>query len=94
MISSNSTASYPSRIDRFDRAAAWGFRSGAIAAAGILLLVFYFLVREALPFLGTAGAGRLFGDPSWHPSAGNYNFLPMLLGTFAVSAGALLLAAP
>lgn len=60
----------------------------------IVLLIFIFLVREALPLLQDIGLGRFFSDASWHPTEGRFNLFPMLLGSFLIALGALILAAP
>ncbi len=65
---------------------------------GILLLIFGFVVLEALPALRHVGPQRFLGDPSWHPAAeaarGTFNLLPMLWGTLLVTAGAVAVATP
>ncbi len=68
-----------------------------MAAAAVLALVVAFVVREAAPALWHVGT-RFVTDPDWTPAPraadGSFLLLPMLAGTFLVSAGAVLLAAP
>lgn len=76
----------------------WALRGIAVLAGGIALLIAAFLLIESLPALLSVGLGRFFTDESWHPSggaeAGSFNLTPMLAGTLAAAAGAVLLATP
>ncbi len=81
-----------------DRLLVWILRGCGATTGAVVLLIGAFLIVESLPGLRHVGLGRFFGDPSWHPSAtaagGSFNLLPMLWGTLAASAGAVLLATP
>jgi len=79
---------------RADRPLLWLLRLCALAAATVVLLILAFLVLESWPALHDVGIARFFGDRSWHPTEGEYNFLPMLAGSVYCALGALLLAAP
>ncbi|MFU8832672.1 MAG: PstC family ABC transporter permease, partial [Wenzhouxiangella sp.] len=63
-----------------------------------MLLIMGFLLIESLPALRSVGFQRFFTDSSWHPAggaeAGRFNLTPMLVGTLAATAGAVMLAAP
>lgn len=63
-------------------------------AAGILLLIFFFLAHAAWPAIAQIGLLRFFTDAGWHPLEGAFNLAPMLVATVLASAGALLLAGP
>lgn len=67
-------------------------------AAAIVVLISVFLVWESLPGLHSVGLGRFFTDASWHPaseaSQGRFNLMPMLVGTLATTAGAVMIATP
>lgn len=69
----------------------------AAAAALVLLLVVWFVMREAMPALTELGP-RLFGDAGWYPAAepqtGQFNLAPMLAGSLIVATGAMLVAVP
>ena len=68
----------------------FGFTGVAVAAlAGIVIL----FVRESLPIWGQTGAGFPAGT-RWYYRHGLFGTLPMLYGTAAVAAVAMLLAAP
>lgn len=68
--------------------------AAAVAASGILVLIILFIVRESWPALERVGIMRFLTDASWRPTEDSFNMVPMLAASFAVSAGAVLLAAP
>jgi phosphate transport system permease protein len=85
-------------LDRLAEALILGFASVAIA---IILLIFIYVGREALPLLwdNTEGAsiGAAFAPPmQWQPVSINprYNVIPLLLGTLKVTLIAMLIATP
>lgn len=81
-----------------DRRLLWGLRALAALAGTIAVLILGFLVWESWPALRSIGWLRYVGDPGWHPSGGanrgQFNLLPILIGTLASTLGALLLATP
>lgn len=96
---------WPSRrgTDRFsrpgtDRLLVGLLRLCALLSAALLLLIVGFLVVESLPALRHLGFLRFLTDASWHPAAGaaqgEFNLAPMIWGSAAVAAGAILLAGP
>lgn len=72
----------------------WFFRSAALISGVLVLFIFGFLGLESLPVLKSTALFQFFSDPSWHPTEGSYGIWPMAAGTLAVTAGAVLLAAP
>lgn len=72
----------------------WVLRSSAAISGGVIVLIVVFIAAEAKPALQDIGVGRLFTDPSWHPTSDRFNMLPMILGTLAATAGSLLLTGP
>ncbi len=72
-------------------------RSAAVFACSIVLLVIAFLAREAWPAISELGP-RLLLDESWHPKAtastGTFGIWPMIVGSLAVTAGSVAIAAP
>ncbi len=56
-------------------------------------LIFIFVTRESLLAIQVKG-WSFFLDQSWYPLEGQFNVLPMVVGTILVSLGALVLAAP
>lgn len=68
---------------------------GAALLSGITVVgIFIFLLQGSLPILRHRGIIPFFHDRSWHPLEQQFGILPMIAATLAVSAGALLLAAP
>ncbi|MDZ7993839.1 MAG: phosphate ABC transporter permease subunit PstC [Nostoc sp. EfeVER01] len=72
----------------------WILRFLAAIAGAIALLIIGFLILESLPVLNHVGITRFFTDSSWNPTAGLYNLLPMLLGTFLAMVGSVAIATP
>jgi phosphate transport system permease protein len=66
----------------------------ALLAAALVLLIAAFLLREALPTLLRLGVERFFAAPGWWPLEGQFNLLPMLAASAALTLGALTLALP
>lgn len=67
---------------------AGGLAFASIAATVILLAV------GSWPALSRVGVATFFFSTDWHPTAGDFNLVPMTLGTLAVSVGALVIAGP
>jgi len=65
----------------------------ALCCAAVLVAIVACLLWWSLPAFGAAGAD-LLGGADWRPSAGSFGLLPMLVGSAAVTLGALILAAP
>ena len=91
MTSSRHNTSSPPRADA---ALLLALRLLAAVSGGIVLLILAFLVLEAAPALSAIGPAHFVSDPSWHPSSGLYTMTPMLVASLAITAGAVLLAAP
>lgn len=83
---------------RSPEAADTALRRLSLGLAGLtgslVLLILLLLLKESWPALRAVGLPAFFTDPGWHPSAGQYNLLPMLAGSTLVALGALLLAVP
>lgn len=72
----------------------WLLRCCAAVAAGLVALIVVFLVVESLPVLRHVGIAPFFTDSDWHPADELYNLTPMLWGSLAAMAGAVLVATP
>ena len=79
---------------RSDRILLWSLRGAAAIAGAIVLFIVSFVAWEALPALRNIGVLRFATDASWHPTEGQYNLLPMLMGTMLVTCGAIIIATP
>src|SRR5688572_28370538 len=85
----------------FDRAAEMFILTAASFAIGIILLIFVYVGREALPLLwetsdGASIAGTVAPPVEWQPVSINprYNVFPLMLGTLKVTVIAMLFATP
>jgi len=67
----------------------WTIGLVASLIVGIIVAV---VVVSAAPALHEIAPWRFVTDASWHPAHGRFNLLPMIVGTFFVAGGALLLA--
>ena len=63
-----------------------------MAVLGVLLIVF-FVAREAMPVFTQAGPANLFSS-AWDPAGGRYGMLIFITGTLTTTVGGLLLGAP
>lgn len=77
--------------DQLLRGIVW---SCAILATLSLVFIVLFLVVESVPALRVLGITRFVFDPSWHPQENSYTLLPMVVGTFLSTIGAVLIAWP
>jgi len=92
MIWSKRNILFPSASD--DTLILWLLRIASGIAAGMVLLILFFLLAESLPLLREIPAVRFVTDSSWQPTEGAYNLAPMLSGTLYAAGGALFLATP
>ncbi len=66
----------------------------ALLSGAIALVIIFFLLREAWPALAQVGFLRFWRDPTWNPVSGAYNLAPMVVGSLAVTLGAMASATP
>lgn len=92
MTWSKHNISFPS--PSIDALILWLLRIGSGFAAGLVLLILFFLLAESSPLLRDIQIARIVTDSAWHPTEGAYNLAPMLSGTLYVAGGALSLATP
>ncbi|MEO0867152.1 MAG: phosphate ABC transporter permease subunit PstC [Cyanobacteria bacterium J06642_11] len=85
---------YLQRAKRRDRLLLISLRTlaGITALVGVLITVF--VVRESLPALHTIGLGRFFWDQAWYPLEGQFNLMPIIIGTLLTALGGMAIAAP
>src|SRR5438270_13675829 len=65
----------------------------ACSSAAILLLITVFIFREGGPLLLHVGLGNFFSQ-EWHPTQGQYGIALMVVGSFVVTFGALVIGVP
>jgi len=63
------------------------------SAIGIVLLIFFFLLREGLPALREVSVIAML-TTRWYPTEGYYGILPLLTGSLIVTLGAAMVAVP
>jgi phosphate transport system permease protein len=63
------------------------------SAIGIVLLIFFFLLREGLPALREVSVIAML-TTRWYPTEGFYGILPLLTGSLIVTLGAAMVAVP
>lgn len=68
------------------------FTLAMTAVLGVVLIII-FITRESIPAFTQAGPANLFSS-TWDPGSGRYGMLIFIAGTFATTAGGLLLGAP
>ncbi|MCD4830203.1 MAG: phosphate ABC transporter permease subunit PstC [Anaerohalosphaeraceae bacterium] len=70
----------------------------AVACSSVVavLLIFLFVIKEALPFLQTHSIGDLFSSSAWYPEADEPKFgiLALLTGSVYVTVAAIMIAVP
>jgi len=68
-----------------------------LTAVGFIVLILFFLLFEGLPFFFQGDGLDFFSGDVWDPSSPNtprYGIIPMVLGTFLVTLGAIAIALP
>jgi phosphate transport system permease protein len=79
---------------RADRALGISLMAISLAAASVIGLIVLFILKETWPALTGPGLVRFATDESWHPLENQFGMLPMLWGTLASTALAMLMATP
>lgn len=83
---------------RSDSILLWALRVVSAVAGGIVLLVVLHLFLGSWPALKEVGILRFVSQGGWHPTeggeTGEFNLVPMLVGSLASTLGAMLLAGP
>lgn len=65
----------------------------ALSSVAVLASIAFFIVREGAPLIYRVGLSNFFST-DWHPTAGRFGILFMLVGSLAVTVGALALGVP
>lgn len=60
----------------------------------IVLLIFVFLLRDALPAVKSVGIENLVLGRDWYPLSDKYGALPLIVGSIFVTAGAVVIGVP
>ena len=66
----------------------------ALSSISILALIAFFIFEEGVPLIWKVGPGAFILGERWVPSQGSFGILPMIIGSFWVTIGALILGIP
>lgn len=69
------------------------FLSAIIAVIGVILIT-YFIINEGYPVIHKVGLLKFITGQKWAPTQGVYGIYPMIIGSLAVTIGALVLGVP
>jgi len=63
----------------------------ALSAISGLALITAFIFKEGLPIMLRVGLGRFILSSDWYPTEGEFGIFPMIVGSLAVTAGAMVI---
>jgi phosphate transport system permease protein len=66
----------------------------ALSSISILALIAFFIFEQGVPLIWKIGPGAFILGERWVPSQGSFGILPMIVGSFWVTIGALVLGIP
>ncbi len=71
-----------------------GFFLIALSSISILALIAFFIFEQGVPLIWRIGPGPFLLGERWFPSQGSFGILPMIVGSFWVTLGALIVGVP
>jgi phosphate transport system permease protein len=71
-----------------------GFLLIALSSISILALIAFFIFVEGVPLIWKVGIESFLLGDRWYPSKGSFGVFPMIIGSFWVTAGALIVGVP
>ena len=72
----------------------WVLIAFALSSLLFLFLIFVFILAEGLPLFLKVGIGNIIGGFKWAPTKGSFGIFPMIVSSFLVTFGALIIGAP
>lgn len=66
----------------------------ALSSISILALIAFFIFIEGIPLMWKKGVFAFLLGEKWFPSRGDFGILPMIVGSFLVTTGALIIGVP
>jgi phosphate transport system permease protein len=66
----------------------------AFSSISILALITFFIFQQGLPLIWKVGPGTFILGGRWVPSQGSFGILPMIIGSFWVTMGSLIVGVP
>jgi phosphate transport system permease protein len=77
-----------------ERFVKWILTAFALSSLLFLLLIFAFILVEGLPLFLKVGLSKIIGGFKWAPTKGSFGIFPMIVSSFLVTFGALVIGAP
>ena len=66
----------------------------AFSSISILALIAFFIFEQGVPLIWKVGPGHFLFGERWFPSQGSFGIFPMIIGSFWVTLGALIIGVP
>jgi phosphate transport system permease protein len=66
----------------------------ALSSLAFLFIIFAFILTEGLPLFYKVGVKNIVAGMKWAPTKGFFGILPMIISSFMVTTGALIVGAP
>ena len=63
----------------------------AFSALSGLALITAFIFKEGVPIMAQVGLGNFLASSEWYPMEGKFGIFPMIVGSLAVTAGAMVI---
>ena len=82
------------RLERNETLIRFGLLMIAFSAVSVLAVITLFIFREGTPIMVKYGLGKFLLGMDWYPSEKSFGLLPMIVGSLAVTAGALCIGIP
>jgi len=72
----------------------WVLVAFALSSLLFLFLIFIFILAEGLPLFLKVGVNKIIFGMKWAPTKGHFGIFPMIISSFLVTVGALIVGAP
>ena len=82
------------RLERNESLIRFGLLMIAFSAVSVLAVITLFIFREGTPVMVKYGLGKFLLGMDWYPTEKSFGLLPMIVGSLAVTAGALIISIP
>jgi len=82
------------RLERNENLIRFGLLMIAFSAVSVLIVITLFIFREGTPVMVKYGLGKFLLGMDWYPTEKSFGLLPMIIGSLAVTAGALIISIP
>ena len=82
------------RLHLGEKPVEWALLAVALTSTTILALIALFIIAEGLPIIAKVGLLEFLFGLRWAPTAGSFGIWPMIVGSLAVTLGALIVGVP